>query len=254
MVRLRLIAVLCLLLLPAAGLLAQNYSVGDTVTEYPNKGTFYHDRFEGRKTANGEIFDQNKFTAAHWKIKLGTMVMVTNRNTGLQVIVKVNDRCPKRGVFDLSHRAATAIGIRGCQPVTVRILPEGYEERWAAQDAQFDSVRSRLHPTAPPAPGAPAMAKKAAPKPEKANAVAESTPQNRSDCFNLWIGTAQNHAEAFEMIGKLPETYRQKVQVDELDGDTLGLTVVLNLPETSLKELAQALRHSFPDCRMVGCE
>ena len=96
---------------------AQNYSSNDTVTEYPNKGTYYNDKFEGRKTASGEIFDQNAFTAAHWRIKLGTYILVTNQNTGLQVIVKVNDRCPKHGVIDLSHRAATAIGIRGCQPV-----------------------------------------------------------------------------------------------------------------------------------------
>ena len=55
---------------------AQNYSSEDTVTEYPNKGTYYHDRFVGRKTSSGEIFDQNLFTAAHWKIKFGTLVLV----------------------------------------------------------------------------------------------------------------------------------------------------------------------------------
>ena len=47
---------------------AQYYDWRDTVTEYPNKGTFYHDKFVGRKTASGEVFDQNKFTAAHWKL------------------------------------------------------------------------------------------------------------------------------------------------------------------------------------------
>ncbi len=90
----------------------QNYDVNDTVTEYLLKGTYYHNKFEGRKTACGEIFDQNLFTAAHWKIKMGTYVMVTNRNSGLQVIVKINDRCPKHGVLDMTHRAANAIGIR----------------------------------------------------------------------------------------------------------------------------------------------
>ena len=123
---------------------AQSYDVNDTVTEYPMKGTFYHNKFEGRKTASGEIFDQNLFTAAHWKIKKGTYVLVTNRNTGLQVIVKINDRCPRRGVLDMTRRAAHAIGIRGCQPVTVRILPEGYEKICEEQDAKFDSVPSRF--------------------------------------------------------------------------------------------------------------
>ena len=62
----KIVAIIMLALCPLWAA-AQNYAVTDTVTEYPNKGTFYHDRFEGRKTANGEIFDQNKFTAAHWK-------------------------------------------------------------------------------------------------------------------------------------------------------------------------------------------
>lgn len=142
MVNKRLIAlVTCLLGAWSIGL-AQNYSWQDTVSIYPNYGTFYHDRFAGRKTASGEVFDQNRFTAAHWRIKFGTLVMVTNKKSGLQVIVKVNDRCPKRGVIDMSHRAANAIGIRGCQPVTLRVLPdtEHYQRLWREQEQQFDSV------------------------------------------------------------------------------------------------------------------
>ena len=144
-----LLALLALLALPLA---AQNYDYRDTLTEYPNRGTWYNNRFEGHKTASGEVFDQNKFTAAHWRIKLGTYVLVTNANTGLQVIVRVNDRCPKRGVFDMSHRAANAIGIRGSQPVTIRCLGPGYEQRWAEQDALFDSVYSRYAPHIPYTP------------------------------------------------------------------------------------------------------
>ena len=146
----RQIATIALVLWPLWAM-AQNYAVTDTVTEYHNKGTFYHDRFEGRKTANGEIFDQNKFTAAHWKIKLGTMVMVTNRNTGLQVIVRVNDRCPKRGVFDLSHRAATAIGIKGCQPERdIRVHAEGRDPHVASR--LYGPRLRLLHPHFPRQP------------------------------------------------------------------------------------------------------
>ncbi len=108
------------------------------------KGTIYHNRFEGRKTASGEVFNQNLFTAAHRHIKLGTLVMVTSKWSGKQVIVKINDRCPKSGVLDMTRRAANSIGIRGCQPVTVRILPDSYEPFWAAQDQWCDSVYSRL--------------------------------------------------------------------------------------------------------------
>lgn len=123
---------------------AQKYSSDDTVTRYSLKGTIYHNKFEGRKTANGEIFNHNLFTAAHRKFKFGTLLLVTNKNTGLSVIVKVNDRCPKKTVLDMTRRAAYGIGIKGCQPVKVRVLPPTYEEAWASQDALFDSVASRF--------------------------------------------------------------------------------------------------------------
>lgn len=123
---------------------AQNYSADDTVTEYSMNGTMYHNLFEGRKTANGEIFNHNLFTAAHRKFKFGTLLLVTNKNTGLSVIVKVNDRCPKKTVLDMTRRAAYGIGIKGCQKVTVRVLPPSYEEAWASQDSKYDSVASRL--------------------------------------------------------------------------------------------------------------
>lgn len=237
---------------------AQHYYVTDTVTEHNNYGTYYHDRFEGRKTANGEIFDQNKFTAAHWKIKLGTMVMVTNKNTGLQVIVKVNDRCPKHNVLDMSHRAANAIGIKGCQKVTVRILPDGYEERWAAQETMFDSVHSRLT-------GKQNMKSetKQAPMPTVAK---EETVHEKpiepvvqhpfpANSYNLILVSDITHSEAFESINKLPKVYQEKVIVETLDDTTrVKLTLDVRLPESKAKNLRAALKRTFPSITMTPCE
>jgi rare lipoprotein A len=246
---------------PAA---AQNYSSTDTVTEYPNKGTYYHDRFEGRKTSNGEIFDQNKFTAAHWKIKLGTYVMVTNRNNGMQVIVRVNDRCPKHGVFDLSHRAATAIGIKGMQPVNVRLLGDGWHEKWLAQETMFDSVTSRLHPNVanpaatatPPVKTAPAkatpVAKKSSEPPKPATSTLPPAGNNR---YDIELGMAASHSQAYNMIQMLPEIYRDKVAVETLEDDTtLLLTLTVALPEDNAEELSRALRHNFPNCKITPTE
>lgn len=229
-------------LLATLSLAAQNYATGDTVTEYPNKGTFYHDKFVGRKTASGEIFDQNKFTAAHWKIKLGTYVMVTNRNNGMQVIVKVNDRCPKRGVFDLSHRAANAIGIRGMQPVNIRLLPEGYEDRWAAQEAMFDSVAVnqqyiRAHTDTPT-------------KKESLEVKPEAKPTIEEPC-NLLLGTATSHGEAYNMILKLPEFYQDKVIVESINDSILTLTLEVQLDRNRAEEMRRALQHSFPDIKVT---
>lgn len=61
-------------------------------------GTWYN--LHGRRTASGEIFDKTKLTVAHKTIKLGTYATIEYK--GKQCKVKVNDRCPKRGVLDMS--------------------------------------------------------------------------------------------------------------------------------------------------------
>lgn len=235
---------LLLFLAMATNAIAQNYSVNDTVTEYPNKGTYYHDKFEGRKTASGEIFDQNKFTAAHWRIKLGTYVMVTNRNTGLQVIVRVNDRCPKRGVFDLSHRAAAAIGIKGMQPVTIRILPSGYEDRWAEQENLFDSVQSRLNPD---------VARQSDNTTQTTSQTNSISPSNGD--YNLLLGTAESHSKVFTQTRRLPVGYRDQVVVETLEAsDSLRITLNVHYTKRQAEQLARALRSTFPSVQVIPAE
>lgn len=69
--------------------------------------SYYHDRFNGRKTANGERFSNKKYTAAHKKLPFGTKVKVTNEANGKFVIVTITDRGPfvKTREIDLSKRA-----------------------------------------------------------------------------------------------------------------------------------------------------
>ena len=69
--------------------------------------SYYANKFNGRRTANGERFDNSKFTAAHRKIAFGTKVRVTNLRNGKSLIVKINDRGPysKGREIDLSRRA-----------------------------------------------------------------------------------------------------------------------------------------------------
>lgn len=68
---------------------------------------YYHDKFNGRKTASGAIFDNKKQTAAHKKLPFGTEVKVTNRANGKWVRVIINDRGPfVRGrEIDLTKKA-----------------------------------------------------------------------------------------------------------------------------------------------------
>ena len=72
----------------------------------------YSDKFQGRKTANNEIFDQNGLTAAHKKFPYGTKVKVTNLENDRSVVVKINDRMRtrNRNLIDVTKRAAEELG------------------------------------------------------------------------------------------------------------------------------------------------
>jgi rare lipoprotein A len=88
--------------------------------------SFYANKFNGRKTASGELFSQSKLTCACNMLPLGTWVKVTNVRNGKSAIVKVNDRLhPKmRRVADLSKAAATKLGYtaQGLVRVKVEVL------------------------------------------------------------------------------------------------------------------------------------
>lgn len=77
------------------------------------KASWYGSRFHGKKTANGEIYDQMAFTAAHKSIRFGTLLKLTNTKTGKSLVVRVNDRGPyiPRRQLDLSKAAAIELGV-----------------------------------------------------------------------------------------------------------------------------------------------
>lgn len=81
--------------------------------EEPIRACFYADKYQGRLTANGAVYDQAKLTAAHLTLPLGTVLQVRNVHTGQTVVVEVNDRGPysDRYSLDLSVAAARALGI-----------------------------------------------------------------------------------------------------------------------------------------------
>jgi rare lipoprotein A len=91
--------------------------------------SYYHNRFQNRKTANGEIFDQKKLSAAHKTLAFGTLVRVENQNNGEWVVVRINDRLPKysKRSIDLSRAAADSIKMirEGVVPVIMSLVSEG---------------------------------------------------------------------------------------------------------------------------------
>jgi rare lipoprotein A len=91
------------------------------------KATYYADKYHGRTTASGAIYDKNGLTAAHRTLPFGTEVKVTNLANGKSVVVTITDRGPfgkKERIIDLSRAAAEKIGMiqAGVVDVTVEIL------------------------------------------------------------------------------------------------------------------------------------
>jgi len=75
------------------------------------QASFYADKFENRKTASGELYQQDKHTAAHRSLAFGTKVKVTNTENGDSVVVRINDRGPfiRGRIIDLSQSAFSQI-------------------------------------------------------------------------------------------------------------------------------------------------
>jgi rare lipoprotein A len=87
------------------------------------QASFYADKFNGRRTASGEIFSQHKLTCACNVLPLGTWIKVTNVHNGKSVIVKVNDRLhPKmRRIVDLTKASAIKLGYSASGVVRVKV-------------------------------------------------------------------------------------------------------------------------------------
>jgi rare lipoprotein A len=73
--------------------------------------SFYNDSFEGKLTANGEIFSNSKMTAAHRTLSFGSRVRVTNLKNGKATVVRITDRGPfvEGRILDVTLAAATQL-------------------------------------------------------------------------------------------------------------------------------------------------
>jgi len=138
--------------------------------------SWYGHPYHGRAAASGEIYDMEKFTAAHRTLPFGTLVRVINLDNDKSVEVRINDRGPFAGdrIIDLSHAAAQAIGLIGPGlarvrlevtqvPVAVATAPGYYavqvgafqyranaERLRAEMEARYGAARLVLRPGDPP--------------------------------------------------------------------------------------------------------
>lgn len=112
------------------GAFAQTDVNGRDITNDPvAKGiaSYYHDKFEGRQTSTGEIFDNQKYTAASNSLALGTYVKVTNLSNGEFIYVRINDRMHKANtrLIDMASICAKELGFmqKGITKVKVEVVP-----------------------------------------------------------------------------------------------------------------------------------
>jgi rare lipoprotein A len=108
--------------------------------------SWYGELFHGRRTANGEIYDMDRLSAAHPTLPLPVYARVTNLNNGRSIVVRINDRGPyaRDRIIDLSRRSAELLGFRGHGTATVRVKYLGrapldgddtYERRYLASQS-----------------------------------------------------------------------------------------------------------------------
>ncbi len=120
------IACMCLGLVACAATKSAERSAPEASARSTETGvaSFYASKFQGRRTANGEVYNSQALTAAHPSLPFGSLVRVTSLTNGKTVVVRVNDRGPfvAGRIIDVSRAAAQALRLRGLMQVEVEHL------------------------------------------------------------------------------------------------------------------------------------
>ncbi|MGB0525602.1 MAG: septal ring lytic transglycosylase RlpA family protein [Flammeovirgaceae bacterium] len=152
--------------------------------------SYYHSKFNGKKTASGEVYYASKMTCAHLTLPFGTILKVTNLRNRKVVQVKVNDRGPysKKRIVDLSFGAASKLDMIRDGVVAVEIevlsLPEGNtltvkeEKKKTKNDKALKKTKA-------------AKAKKKKTTTKTTTTVKKSAAFSAGKTYNVW-GTEQN--------------------------------------------------------------
>jgi rare lipoprotein A len=141
--------------------------------------SYYSDKFQGRPTASGELYDKDKLTASHKTLPFDTYIRVTRLDNKKSVVVRVNDRGPyiSGRVVDVSRKAAEALDLfkEGTASVKVEVVskPSAVEEE-AAQPVADNKPKE---PTPAAAAAAPKVEEKPVAKPKETTPAATTAPK-----------------------------------------------------------------------------
>ena len=267
---------------------APRYKIGDPyqvagVWYYPERnlkydetgvGSWYGDEFAGKLTANGEIFDPNKVSAAHKTLPMPSVVRVTNLDNGKSLVVRINDRGPfvSGRIIDLSREAARLIGYKdeGIAKVRVQLLAEqSLKLERLAKEGQFpENAASEALPTsnavAKPAVKLSARTTRAAPVKKAAGKSAlDLLAQNRVGEViqttpietDIWVQIGAFHYEnnASAVLDRVSGLAEGRVMPVMQDGQTLYRARLgpIKGVETADILLADILKLGFNGARIV---
>lgn len=209
------------------------YTLTIAQTKYNKIGiaSFYADKFEGRKTANGEIYYHVKKTAAHRTLPFGTVVKVTNLENNKYVVVRINDRGPfiDNRIIDLSKSAATDLGFvnKGLAKVRVEViantndLPDRKQKKNVNQQIVYYKLNSEL-----------------------------VKPNGKG----VQIGSYSENENVIKQIAELKKKFSEEifVEVASIKKQKVYRIIVGNTNnQNELNKLMSLLKKEFPDCFIV---
>ena len=125
---------------------AKNNSAAKPGHQFTANTSWYGGKFQGRRTASGETFDQNKLTAASRTLPLGSRLTVQNPATGRSCTVTINDRGPfvAGRDLDLSRAAAQRIGLTGVSPLICTVDSSAATEGQSANGHPFKHAPGKI--------------------------------------------------------------------------------------------------------------
>ncbi|UII28545.1 septal ring lytic transglycosylase RlpA family protein [Fulvivirga maritima] len=188
------------------------------------KASYYADKFEGRKTASGEIYRGDSYTAAHPSLPFGTRLKVTNLHNHKVINVRVNDRGPfvSTRIIDLSRAAAEALDFinLGIVDVSIDIVTDS---AIAAQTSQFYTFS--IHKTRPKGFGVQVMSltkmdallevgELLAQKYKDIKVTLQPKVVNSKQVYALILGVYDSREEALVLKNKLSNDYSDSYIVE----------------------------------------
>lgn len=210
--------------------------------------SYYANMFHGRTTASGEIFNTQKYTAAHKSLPFGTKVKVTNLNNGKSIIVKINDRGPfvKNRIIDLAPVVAQKLGFiqAGVAKVKIEIVEddtaitgEVMEER-RLRDRAIDFFKN--------AKTFPLKINK-----EKGTYVLNALAKSASNGYGVKVAEVKSEAEVFKHVNQLATHFSKKIRLYKSDENRYLIVVNRFKTEEEAARLNEILKTRFPSSEIV---